>query len=76
LSEDAIDVFGAWSVAIDQQVVALSADADMEERLEVLEVLVVGAEERLDAFFRNRNSLADCLYLLILQRVRWALYHS
>jgi hypothetical protein len=47
--------------------VALGADADVEERLEVLEVLVVGAEERLDAFFGNGNTFADCSYLLILQ---------
>jgi len=39
----------------------------VEQRLEVLEVLVVGAEERLDAFLGNGNTFADCLYLLIIQ---------
>jgi hypothetical protein len=48
--------------------VALGADADVEQRLEVFEVLVVGAEQRLDAFFRNGDAF-DCVYLLIAQRL-------
>jgi hypothetical protein len=38
----------------------------MEERFEVLEVLVVGAEERLDSSFGDGDAF-DCQYLLIFQ---------
>ena len=39
---------GSGDVAVHEEVVALRADADVEERFEVLEVLVVGAKERFD----------------------------
>jgi hypothetical protein len=68
LSDDPIDVFRARCLAVHQELVALGTDADVEQRLEVLEVLVVGAEERLDAFFRDGDAF-DCQYLLILQIV-------
>jgi hypothetical protein len=37
--------------------VALGADADVEDGFQVLEVFVVGAEQRFDPFFRNGNPL-------------------
>jgi hypothetical protein len=46
----------------------MGPDPDVEEGFEVFEVLVVGAEERLDSFFRDCDAL-DCYYLLILQRL-------
>jgi hypothetical protein len=52
--------------------VALGADADVEQRLEMLQVLVVGAEERLDAILGNGDAF-DCVYLLIIQRLTGAL---
>ena len=51
--DDALDVVRAGRVAIHEQLVPLRADADVEERFEMLEVLVVGAEERFDALFGN-----------------------
>jgi hypothetical protein len=48
--------------------VALGTDADVEQRFEMFEVLVVGAKQRLDAFFRNGDAL-DCCYFLMVQRV-------
>ena len=36
---------------------ALGANADVEQRFEVFEVLVVGAKQRLDAFFGNGDAL-------------------
>jgi hypothetical protein len=68
LSHDAVDVFRAWGVAIHEELVALSADADVEQRFEMFEVLVIGAKQRLDAFFGNGDAL-DCCYLLMVQRV-------
>jgi hypothetical protein len=41
LADDAIDLVDVGRFAIDDQVVALGADLDVEERLEALEVLVV-----------------------------------
>jgi hypothetical protein len=70
-----IDVLRAGIVAFDKQLVALGADSDMEERFEVFEVLVVGAEERLDSGFGNGDAF-NCLYLLIFQLFRSSLYHS
>jgi hypothetical protein len=52
--------------------VALGADADVEQRLEVFQVLVVGAEQRLDAFFGDGDAF-DCVYLLIMQTLTGAL---
>ena len=72
LADDAVDVLRARGVAVHEELVALRADADVEQRLEVLEVLVVGAEQRLDAFFRNGDAF-DCVYLLIIQRLSGAL---
>jgi hypothetical protein len=43
--------------------VALRTDADVEERFEMLEVLVVRAEECLDAFLGDGDAF-DCGYLL------------
>ena len=59
LADDAVDVLGPGRLAVHEQLVALRADADVEERFEVLEVLVVGAEQRLDAFLGNGDAL-DC----------------
>ena len=57
LADDAVDAVEIRGVALDQQVVALRADADVEERFEVLEVLVVGAEQRFDPFFGDGDPL-------------------
>ena len=42
--------------AVNDDIVPLRAHADAELRLEVLEVLVVGAEERFDPVFGKRDS--------------------
>ena len=42
-------------VALDDQLVALRADADVELRFELLEVLVVGAEQRLEPLLGDLN---------------------
>ena len=47
--------------AIDDDVVPLRPNPDAELRLEVLQVLVVGAEERLDARFPGSVILATCI---------------
>jgi hypothetical protein len=72
LADDAVDLLQAGSVSIDEQIVTLRADPDIEKRLEVLQVLVVGAKQRLDAFFGNSDAF-DCVYLLIIQRLTGAL---
>jgi hypothetical protein len=66
LPDDSVHPIEIGRVAVNEQVVTLGTDADIEARFEVLEVLVVGAEERLDAFFGNGDAL-DYLYLLMLQ---------
>ena len=49
-------------IGLDEQIVALGADTDVEKRFEMFEVLVVGAEQRLDPFLRNGNPLGSaCL---------------
>jgi hypothetical protein len=49
--------------------VAVGPNPDVEARFKVLEVFVVGPEERLDAVSGNGDAL-DWLYLLILQRLK------
>ena len=44
------------ATAVHEEVVTLSADPDVEERFEVLEVLVVGAEQRFNPFFGDGNA--------------------
>jgi hypothetical protein len=39
---------------------AVGSDADVEQRLEVLEILVVGSEKRLDPLVRDCNFSDDC----------------
>ena len=48
LADDAVHLVEVGRFAFDEQIVPLGADADVEEGLEVLEVLVVGAEQGLD----------------------------
>src|SRR5690606_23746799 len=66
---DAVDLLG---VALDDQLVAARADLDAEQVLEDAEVLVVGAEEDVDALVRHRNrpkcSSGDTRKLLALVR--------
>jgi len=57
LAHDPVDPVEVGGGALDHEVVALGADADVEQRFEVLEVLVVGAEQRLDPFLGNGNPL-------------------
>ena len=52
LLEEPLDALLAASVAFDDELVALRADLDVEQRLDVLEVGVVSAVQRLDAFLR------------------------
>ena len=59
LLEDALDALLRLLVALDDELVALRADRDAEQRLDVLEVAVVGAVERLDAFLRQGDLLHD-----------------
>ena len=47
-----VDVRG---LAVDEQTVAVSLDADVEQRFEVAEILVVGAEEGFDTFIGHSN---------------------
>jgi hypothetical protein len=56
LADDAIDILRTRVVSIDQQLMPLGTDSDIESGFEVFEVLVVGAEEGLDALFRNGNA--------------------
>jgi len=57
LSDDAVDFVEVRRLSFDEQIVPLGADADVEQRLEVFEVLVVGAEQRLDPLFGDGNAL-------------------
>ena len=57
LADHAVDLVEVGRFAFDEQIVPLGADADVEERLEVLEVLVVGAEQRLDPLFGDGDAL-------------------
>ena len=57
LPDDPVDLLEAGRLAVDEQFVALRADADVEERFEMLEVLVVGTEQRFDPFFRDGDAL-------------------
>ena len=57
----------------------LGTDADVEDRFEVLEVLVVGAEERFDAFLGNGNPLGSaCLsqFISLLHNYLDAYYNA
>src|SRR4029078_11726256 len=57
LAHDPVHAVEARGGAFDHEVAALRADADVEQRFEVLEVLVVRAEERFDPFLGNGNPL-------------------
>ena len=61
LCEETLDFADVGGRAVDDDVVSLRAKADAELRLEVLEVLVVGAEERFDPGFGKRDSCHVCL---------------
>ncbi len=56
LIDDAVDLVEGRRVAFHQQVVALRPDADAEERFEVFEVLVVGAEQGFDPLFGDGDA--------------------
>ena len=56
LIDHAIDLIEIRGLAFDQEIVAVRADADVEERFEVLEILVVRAEQRLDPFLGDSNA--------------------
>jgi hypothetical protein len=47
-------------VSFDHQVMAVGANADVEQRFEVLEILVVGSEKRLDPLVRDCDLSNDC----------------
>ena len=66
VADHPVHVLGTGGLPVHEEFVALCAYADVEERLEVPEVLVVGTEERLHAVFGDCNAL-DCFYLLLLQ---------
>ena len=57
LLEDALDALLRRLLAFDDELVALGPDRDAEKRLDVLEVAVVRAVQRLDAFLRQGNLL-------------------
>ena len=61
LADNPVDAVEGRVLAFDDQIVALRADANVEQRFEVLEVLVVGAEERLDSRFGNGDACRTCL---------------
>ena len=63
MADDAIHVLRTGGVAVHQQVMALSTDPDAEKRFEVLEVLVVGAEERFDSCFGNGDAFQSSISL-------------
>jgi hypothetical protein len=46
-------------VSFDHKVMAVCADADVEQRFEMLEVLVVGSKKRLDPLVRDCNFSDD-----------------
>jgi hypothetical protein len=56
LTDNSVDLLQTGRIAIYQQFVPVGADADVEERFEVLEVLVVGAEQRFNPFFGDGNA--------------------
>jgi len=68
LTDDAIDAREIGRLAFDQQVVALRADADVEGRFEVFEVLVVGAEQCFESPLQGGDAFRSP-YLLVTQRV-------
>ena len=57
LADDAVHLVEVGRFAFDEQIVPLGADPDVEEGLEVLEVLVVGAEQGLDPLFGDGDAL-------------------
>jgi hypothetical protein len=46
---------GVFGLAFDDELVALRADANVQERFEMAEVFIVRPEERLDGALGNRN---------------------
>jgi len=61
LCEETLDLADYRGWAVNDDVVPLGAKADAELRLEVLEVLVVGAEKRFNPGFGKRDSCHVCL---------------
>ena len=82
LTDDAVDLIDAGRVPFDHQLVTLRTNPDAERGLELLQVLVVRAEQRLDAVLRHgdafrghsdfRSPLAELRsrYLLDMQTLR------
>ena len=73
LPDDALDLVEAGAVAVHEQLVALRADADVEERFEMFEVLVVRAEQGFDPLFGDGHAFhsvggSGC-YLILLKRL-------
>ena len=68
LADDAFDPIRPGRLALHQQIVPLRTDSDVEQRFEVLEILVVRAEQRFDPLFGDGDALHQPLrYLLSLQ---------
>ena len=57
LTDDAVDLFQTGRFAVHEELMALRTDANVEERFEMLEVLVVGAEQGFNPLFGDRNAL-------------------
>src|SRR5690606_21575675 len=57
LIEDLLDALLVGRIALDDQLVALGADAHVEERLEMLEVRIAGAVEGLQPLLGQRQLL-------------------
>ena len=56
LTDHAVHFVEVGRLALDEQLVPLGADADVEERFEMFEVLVVGAKERFDPLFGDGDA--------------------
>ena len=57
LTDDAIDFVEVGRVALHEQLVAMRPDADVEERFEMFEVLVVGTKQRFNPLSGDGDAL-------------------
>jgi hypothetical protein len=60
LVDQAADLGGVLRVALNDELVALGPDLDVQERLQVPQVFVVGAEERFECGLGNGNLTRRC----------------
>lgn len=49
IAQDLFDRFDIALVAVDEQLIAAGADADIEERFEIFDVLILNAEKRVQS---------------------------